>query len=592
MKSQHHRHRLYACCFFLCVFLSVSLTSLWIHQNRGILNWRSEIWADKAGYYMYLPALFLHGFNTSGFPDKIDEKTGWGFSLDHEKNRILTQYYYGVSLLVSPFFLGTHLIAVIAGHDEMGGFSKWYHRCVDIAGAFYLTLGLLFLKRFLRHYFRERMQYFILIAAFLGTNLFYYTVEDTLMSHVYSFFAVSLFLYSMKEFLLDRNHYRYFLLAVISLGLILAIRPINLIIAFLFLFWDADNCNETATRIKLLLHPKFILPLLLILLLFLFPQMLYWKHTHGSWLFLKYGEKFVNWNQPKIAQVWFSTLNGLFTWSPLVLLFVSGVLVMILQKNRNGIIILILFLLITYMAAAYRYWHFGCGFGHRAFVEFYPVLAIPFGFLSVSVFTRRTFILKTLFVIVVVLFMYISTGLALTTDKCFFGSSWDWQRYTMMLNRIHLAPRSHSPYIFQNDFENSALFESNFVTDSVGNSGRWSTVLDQNHETCCRHTQYSWDFGGALPDHIRVEASVQKTNAGPTGAFLVCELTGADTVYYTQRHCLDPFLNKVHDWASVQTTFNIPVQLPGDAAITVFIDNPAKQFFFVDDLVIRYYTTP
>jgi len=96
--------------FFLSLFIFSTTVTLKQHQGRGILNWQSEIWADMAGYYVYLPATFFYHFDASKTPPGIDEKTGYGFFLDRTHNKVVTGYFYGVSLLVSPFFFAGHVI--------------------------------------------------------------------------------------------------------------------------------------------------------------------------------------------------------------------------------------------------------------------------------------------------------------------------------------------------------------------------------------------------------------------------------------------------------------------------------------------------
>ena len=34
------------------------------HQNTGNFNWRSKMWGDAVGYYVYSPAFFIYGFET------------------------------------------------------------------------------------------------------------------------------------------------------------------------------------------------------------------------------------------------------------------------------------------------------------------------------------------------------------------------------------------------------------------------------------------------------------------------------------------------------------------------------------------------
>src|SRR5680860_135802 len=74
------------------------------HSKSKDLDYHSEIWADKAGYYVYLPAAIKYKFNPVNFPDSIDVKTGNGFMLDYEHKKIRTKYTCGVALMQLPFF--------------------------------------------------------------------------------------------------------------------------------------------------------------------------------------------------------------------------------------------------------------------------------------------------------------------------------------------------------------------------------------------------------------------------------------------------------------------------------------------------------
>jgi hypothetical protein len=574
--------------FFFCLFFFSTALTLKTNQGRGVYNWQSQIWSDKAGYYMYLPATFLYHFETSKCPEGIDEKTGYGFTVDRKNNTISTQYFYGVSLLVSPFFLSAHVISKISGQDELGGFSEIFQRFTEISGVFYLILGLFFLKKFIRNYFRESLQYFIILVTFLGTNLFYYAIKDNLMSHVYSFFAISLFLFAMKEFLADQTRYRYFLLMSVAFGLMFVIRPTNCLVGIAFLFWDSTNKKEIMTRLRLIFLPKYLFPLLGIMFLFMLPQMMYWKMVHGTFIYLKYGEKFVNWNNPKLLEVWFSTLNGLIPWSPVVLLFFISMLFMIMKKINNGILILVFFLLISYMAASYRYWYFGCGYGHRAFVEFYPLFCIPFGFLTEKLFARQGRIIKVIFSLLVLFVIYMNVGLSICADKCNFCSTWDWNQYSRSLHRIHLYPGPTRQFVFKNDFENGALSNGNKVTDSISNSRNWCAVLDKDNETCCEHTAMVWDFGGQFPKFMNVRLSVRKVKSGPVNAFLVCSFEKNDSVRIMQLQRLDPFVRDNLSWFTVFKTFLVPDGLPGDTRLKIYVWNKERSSFFVDDLRIKY----
>ena len=574
--------------FFLILLVLSTLVTLKIHHPRTNFYWKSEIWADKAGYYIYLPATFLYHFDVSKCPDGIEQKTGYAFTVDHKNKTITTQYFYGVSLLVSPFFLLAHAVSTIGGIDEQSGFSVLFGRFMDVAAAFYLVLGLFFLWKFLQNYFREFMQYFIILTVFLGTNLFYYTIEDGLMSHLYSFFAISLFLYAMKEFLKDTGNYRFFLLMAVSLGLMFVIRPTNCLVGFFFLFWDAKSGKEILGRLRLILHPGKLIPLLGIMFLFMVPQMVFWKLGHGTFIYLKYGETFTHVTDPKFAEVWFSTLNGLVPWSPLNIFIMLAMLYMVIKGDRNSIGVLCLFLGISYMVASYKVWYLGGGYGNRAFVEFYPLFCIPFGYLSERIFSMKGKPVKVIYSLIILFMMYLNVGMSLNPEKYFFGSVWDWEHYRQFLKPLGLTPHEEKQYTFVNDFENNALCGGSMVTDSISRSGSFCAVFNGYQETSCEHDACVWDFNGRFMKYMTVQLYVRKINASPLHSLIVCSFEKNDAVFNRQTLALDPFILKPGQWYCVRKTFRIPEGLSGDTQMKCFVRDQNRDAFFVDDLKIIY----
>ncbi|MBK6858838.1 MAG: hypothetical protein IPG95_00905 [Saprospiraceae bacterium] len=127
---------------FLSIFIFLVTLALNRHSKAGLYNYHSEIYADKAGYNVYLPATFIYSFNANAFPDSIDIKTGNGFRLDKTNNKVITKYPYGVALLQAPFWL----IAYFIDRDKTG-YSKIFHSAVDVSAVFYLLIGIfLFIK--------------------------------------------------------------------------------------------------------------------------------------------------------------------------------------------------------------------------------------------------------------------------------------------------------------------------------------------------------------------------------------------------------------------------------------------------------------
>ncbi len=92
------------------------------HIRSGIQSYHSEIWGDKADYYVYLPAAFLYGFDGFRFPENIDSLTGNTFRPDRQDHRIVTKYICGVAVMQVPFFLATHALTNFL-NEPANGFS-------------------------------------------------------------------------------------------------------------------------------------------------------------------------------------------------------------------------------------------------------------------------------------------------------------------------------------------------------------------------------------------------------------------------------------------------------------------------------------
>jgi hypothetical protein len=459
---------------------------------------------------------------------------------------------------------------------------------VNVAGVFDLVLGLWFLKRFLRNFFPEKMQYFILLVTWLGTNLFFYSIEDTMMSHVYSFFAVSVFLFALQKFFADTSKYRYFLLMSLAFGLMIIIRHTNVIIGLCILFWDINSVKQFGERLRLMLQPKHILPLVGIVFIFLLPQLLYWKYCHGSYIYLKYGVGFSNWAHPKLAEIWFATLNGLFPYSPVLFFYVAGMIYMVWKRIPNGILILVLFLLISYIAAAYHVWYFGCGYGHRAFVEYFPLFCVPFGILMSRIISMKKSLLTGAVLLVIVVMAFLNIRMTTTIEKCNFGSTWDWDQFGREAKRTGLVPASFRFYSYKNDYENEALNYGEKLSETIFRSGMYSANLDKDRQFSSEHSAFVYNFSAGMPKTVDVRLWALKEVSLPTRAFVVSsiELNGQVIHWYCQD--LDRFVAEAGKWFKVTASFPLPEGLTGDTQIRVYVWNPAKARFNVDDLCIRY----
>ena len=589
MKSRELDSKTFATGFFLTIFLASLFLSFQIHRDRDFFNWKSELWADRAGYYIYLPATFLYGFDLSKAPKNIHKKTGYGFWMNYNTEKIETKYSYGVAVMLSPFFFATHIISLALNIPEEGGFSPLYHWMIDVAAVVYLILALMLLRKVLQRYFSTLVQYLTLFFIYVGTNLFYYTLDDGSMSHVYSFFLFSLFLFSLINFL-DTRKYGYYLLMVFAGSMAVLTRPTNILLFSLFFFWDLTSYRTCIERLRWFFKPVYLISFLVVLFLSLLPQLLYWEYLYGTYIAYTYGDEgFINLQNPYILEVWFSPLNGLFTYTPFILLILIGTGLMIACRKANGWLVLILFLIVSYLCASWQTWYFGCSFGQRSFVEYYVIFSIPLGFFIQWAMEKRGYLIKGIILLLLIGFSWFNIRLTYAYEKCFFGATWDWENYHRQLEQAGIPFPGSSVISYSNDFENQALNGGVAISREIVRSGMYSATFDEKHEFCCRAIKHIWDFQqDKLPVNIDVSCWVFYPDSIFSGVKLVFSVEREGYSIKWEGIDLSNLITTKGCWQQVSASFNIPKKISAGTQLLVYIWNPEKKPLFVDDLVVKY----
>lgn len=432
-NSGLHNSKWFYLVLFLIVFLLINA-----RQSR-ITNFGCEICADKAGYYMYLPAIFHLGFGASNYEEGFDNRHGDGFRIDREKDKIITKFTSGVALLLLPFYAIGALIASIFGLDVQP-YSGFYLFFVNIGAAFYLALGLFFLRKWLNFYVDSNCSLYSVLLIFFGTNLYYYTLDETLMSHLYSFTMFSTFLYGLKSFY-ETKKWIHFLLFATSLSIAILIRPTNALFGLIGFFIDLKSFSAFKSRLLLLLDPKYLFPGVIIFVLIMMPQFLYWKFAFGEYIVWSYeGEGFTYWSNPQFLTVWFSPQSGLFTYTPILLISLLFSAIMIAKKNTytNSTLVIISFLAVSYMCASWNNPYFGiCNFGKRPMVEYLPILFLPISYFF-SYYNSISKIIRHIALALILLMVLYNLALFRAFDTCFFGETWEWEKFGQLVKKAFL----------------------------------------------------------------------------------------------------------------------------------------------------------
>jgi hypothetical protein len=420
--------------FFILVFAGL----LWLVTDRHTYNpeftWRSNLWADPAGYYVYLPALFIYDFDAAKMPAKIDSLCGDGFDIDKINNKLFIKYTCGAAILQSPFFLTAHLIEQ-GQPSNYKGFSGLYQKVPDMAAAFYGSIALVFLFFFLRFYFDKWLSAFITAAMFLGTNIYFFTIYGNGGSHIYSFALFAVFLYLTKT-ITENNAPKiiHLICWAFTIAIILLIRPLNLLFLIPAVFIDCSSFTEAWERVKFFAKPKTIAVVLIAGFLTFLPQFIYWKFLSGNWIYYSYqNESFSYWKSPQLARLLFSPNNGLLPYNPIYFFIVFALAAMLFSKAKNGLLILFALLMLIYLSASWHAVAFGCGYGSRNFSEYAALFALPLAWLFQQ--AKNNAVFKYLTGILVVFCVLINQKAIYSHDRCFWGGDWDYKEYVHQLTR-------------------------------------------------------------------------------------------------------------------------------------------------------------
>jgi hypothetical protein len=574
------------------IFVPMFFLGLYLAYNINFSNRQNnlpEIYSDKADYYVYLPATFIYGWDIHKFPAGIEKKC-LGFHFDYKRNKLEAKTTCGIAILWAPFFLITHFIAV---HWDLqpDGFSDFYQKMTILPGVFYLILGLFFLMKFLRNYFSRGVSYITVFLIFTGTNLYYFGIDDGLMSHVNSFFLFALFLFFLKKFLDQREKsFALFVGICFVLSLAILIRPTNILLFTWMIFLDITSLKALWKRILLFLKPAYILAFIITASLVFLPQLIYWKYLTGHFMYYSYqGESFANWKNPLMIAVWFSPLNGFFLYTPLALLFIAGIVIMIIKKIPNGIFIGVFFLLITYIFASWWSWYFGGSLGCRPVVEYYSILALPFGYFLASLKAMKNLYIRSLLILFMIISIYYNFRLTYH-QRWNPYSTWSWDDYLIYLDEAGICHYNWNSYTYVNDFENYSSVEPQWPQRECVHSPGIAGYVNEDIPT---NGLFKRRLDGIIHAPVKRVKTSLWVNPGKkirTGVVFICKIQNWEqNCFYFKEVNLDDFIKSPKTWVRIPANFEIPEWIDQSNTICFYVWNKSRtSITYIDDIKLRF----
>ncbi len=363
--------------FLLLVYTATNFTHHnWTRDdgpNRGVIKW------DIISFYGYLPATFIYGDPSLDFLDEgiIDNDNKFWWSPTEDGRKIIYMSC-GLSIMYSPFFFMAHMLAPVFG-EARDGFGSIYQFFLVFGALAYLALGLIFLKKILMRYFTPMVTAITLLLLGLGTNLYYYSTYEAVMSHSYNFVLITIFLHTVLKWYENASWTRTFLLGLL-IGLIALIRPTNILIIVLLVLWGVDSWPSFTARILFFLRntPKILLMIFAFLLPWI-PQFLYWNMITGQILYYSYGahgDRFF-FDNPHIIESLFSYRKGWLLYTPMMIIAILGLIPLRKIIQGSTLPITLYLVLMIYVMSCWWTWWFGGGFGGRIYIDMYGILALP-----------------------------------------------------------------------------------------------------------------------------------------------------------------------------------------------------------------------
>jgi hypothetical protein len=367
--------------------------------NRPWKN-RSVIQNDVVTYYNYLPAVFI--LNDLHFTDTTYSYFPGGAILNKQGARI-EKGTMCISFFYLPFFLVARAYVGLSGADP-DPYSLPYQAAIYFSGIFFALAALWMMRKLLLKFFSDVVTAITLCILLFGTNLFYYSLLQVSMPHIYNLFLFAAFGWITIQWH-EKPGWKISLLAGCVAGIIILIRPTNALIILIPLLYGLNIQNGLKNKISLLKqHYLKLLAASVVAFLVLLPQFLYWKHFSGQWLYYSYADEGFNFAHPHILKGLFSFRNGWFIYTPLMILGCSGLFLLKGKARSFQYGIFIFLLLFIYVVYSWWCWWF-VGFGSRPMVETYAFLGLGIAALLERSFRARWYLLKILPMFLIVCFI-------------------------------------------------------------------------------------------------------------------------------------------------------------------------------------------
>ena len=372
----------------------IILCSVFLLQWAFLFNSHQGTW-DGGFYYAYARSitfdfdLDLVNDLTLSYPTSSPDFVAKSFETHLTKTgRVETPFAIGTGLFWAPWLGILHLVNQIAilfggGWEQPTGYEWLFVGGTAIFSAITALLAIGLAYKVSEEIAGKKTALASAITLMFTTSLIHYQFRQPFYSHAASAFTTALCIYIWRQHQRHQNQRLTITHAAIlgsAIGFAALVRWQHITYAILpvfsVIFWwkESDDNNQNKWRQAF----TFLCTAGLAALAFLSVQLAFWRLFFGNWLTVPQGSAFLNWTAPFVLQVLFSTYHGLFTWSPVALVAILGLVLTLRKQPRLVIPLLCIFILETYVNGSTVDWFGGGGYGPRRYISETAIFVIGY----------------------------------------------------------------------------------------------------------------------------------------------------------------------------------------------------------------------
>ena len=381
----------------LLFLLSLPLVNPWV---RG----------DGVGYYAYVRSLlvehtldFENDWRAGNQSFTMGRVRGDGkiYPTQYTRTGQLDNHFaVGPSILWAPFVAPVHLIMSTLQRFGVNvrpdGFSKPYITVMALATALYGFLGLYLSFRLACSYTREHWALLATLGIWFASSLPVYMYFNPSWSHAHSVFMVAVFLWYWRQTRQERTLRQWVVLGLIS-GLMLDVYYANIalllvpLLESLKVYWRDWHARERDWQIAGRLFAGNVFYCFATLIAFL-PTLITRQIIYGHPLELGYESvEPAHWLHPELVKTLFSSDHGLFSWTPILILAVVGLVLFRKYDKEFATYLGSSALGFYYIIACHPNWDGLSSFSNRFFISLTPlfVLGLAVSFSDFAGFLKK-----------------------------------------------------------------------------------------------------------------------------------------------------------------------------------------------------------